>query len=70
MVRPMEVDEDGVSGRATPAESATESSVHKEETPESTEARTPFRISPLANVANSKQDGSVHVCLLDEELAG
>ena len=37
MVEAMDIDQNGVSEQATPAESAEESSVKREETPESTE---------------------------------
>jgi hypothetical protein len=37
MVEPMDIDQEGVSGQATPAESYTESSLRREDTPESTE---------------------------------
>lgn len=37
MVVPMDIDESGVSGQVTPADSYTESSVKRDDTPESTE---------------------------------
>jgi hypothetical protein len=59
----MDGDENGVSGRATPSESVTESSLHHDDTQESTDVRpTPPPLS-RDNGADSQQDGSVHVHL-------
>jgi hypothetical protein len=41
MVEPMDIDQNGVSGHATPAESIAESSIKREDTPESTEVSSP-----------------------------
>jgi hypothetical protein len=40
MVEAMDIDQEGVSGQATPAESYTESSLKRDDTPESTEVHT------------------------------
>jgi hypothetical protein len=62
MAEPMDVDENGVSGRATPSESVTESSLHHDDTQESTDVQ-PAPSLPRDNGADSQQDGSVHVHL-------
>ena len=52
MAEPMDIDQNGISEHATPAESATESSLKREETPESTEVLSPFHI-PVRVVADN-----------------
>jgi hypothetical protein len=62
MAEPMDVDENGVSGSATPSESITESSLHHDDTQESTDVQpTPSLFRD--NGTDSEQDGSVHVHL-------
>ena len=60
MIEPMDIDQNGVSGQATPDESITESSVKGEDTPESTDVPAtpqPCTVECLLTI----QDGSVHV---------
>ena len=45
MAESMDIDQNGVSGQATPAESVTESSFHRDHTPESTEVPRTFLVS-------------------------
>ena len=64
MVEAMDIDENGVSGHATPAESVTESSFNRDQTPESTEVLSALLIPCVSALLMGRRDRCMYVSLL------